>query len=63
MIADDAPIAVRESLRVARSGVDHEEAELRQMSRQARDYLVTTEDYAEGPRAFIEKRTLVRKSR
>lgn len=55
-IAANAPIAVRESLRVARRAADGDEAELRQMSRQARDCLVCTEDYREGPQAFIEKR-------
>lgn len=56
VIARNAPIAVRESLRIARQTDDHSEEELFQMSRQARNYLVTTEDYLEGPRAFVEKR-------
>lgn len=55
-IAVNAPLAVRESLGVMRAaeGLDDEEA-LR-LSGQAMGRLAKTEDYAEGPRAFIEKR-------
>jgi enoyl-CoA hydratase/carnithine racemase len=55
-IVRNAPIAVRESLRVARAAADLTEAELRELSRQGRDRIAATEDYKEGPRAFIEKR-------
>lgn len=55
-IAANAPIAVQQSLHIARIAMDYDEEELKRMSRQARDYLVTTDDYLEGPRAFIQKR-------
>jgi enoyl-CoA hydratase len=55
-IADNAPIAVRQSLRVARQANHLSESELRALSQAARDRVATTEDYQEGPRAFIEKR-------
>lgn len=55
-IAVNAPLAVRESLAVmkASEGIDDEEGF--QLSNQAMARLSKTEDYAEGPRAFIEKR-------
>ena len=55
-IAVNAPLAVRESLAVmkASEGIDDEQAF--QLSNQAMARLSKTEDYAEGPRAFIEKR-------
>jgi enoyl-CoA hydratase len=55
-ITRNAPIAVRESLRVARQAADLSEAELRALTKQARDRVAASEDYKEGPRAFIEKR-------
>jgi len=56
-IARNAPLAVRESLRVAReanNGLD--EAALRALTRSAFERVVASEDFKEGPRAFIEKR-------
>jgi enoyl-CoA hydratase len=55
-ITRNAPVAVRESLRIARQAADLDEAALRALSLQARTRVQTTEDYREGPRAFIEKR-------
>ncbi len=56
-IARNAPVAVRQSLRVAReanSGID--EAALRALTRDAFERVAASEDFKEGPRAFIEKR-------
>lgn len=55
-IASNAPIAVRESLRLARVALDHDETALRDMSRQAIARVKASEDFLEGPRAFNEKR-------
>lgn len=56
-IARNGPLAVRESLRVAReanNGLD--EAALRALTRAAMERVRASEDFKEGPRAFIEKR-------
>ncbi|HWK47944.1 MAG TPA: enoyl-CoA hydratase-related protein [Stellaceae bacterium] len=55
-ISGNAPIAVRESLTIARQAVDLTDVELRQLSRAARRRIMATADYREGPRAFIERR-------
>lgn len=55
-IAANAPVAVRESLKIARVSYDLPDAELRRLSEEAFRALMITEDFAEGPRAFIEKR-------
>lgn len=55
-ICENAPVAVRESLRIARQALDFTDAELRDMSGVASRTVAATEDYKEGPRAFIEKR-------
>ena len=55
-ITRNAPIAVRESLRIARQAFDLDEAGLRALSAQSRARIAATEDFREGPRAFIEKR-------
>jgi enoyl-CoA hydratase/carnithine racemase len=52
----NAPVAVRESLGVARQAYELTEAELWDVSAAAFDRLVATEDFNEGPRAFVEKR-------
>jgi 1,4-dihydroxy-2-naphthoyl-CoA synthase len=51
-----APVAVAESLKVARAAADHDDATLKQMSVKATERNSQTIDYQEGPRAFIEKR-------
>jgi enoyl-CoA hydratase/carnithine racemase len=52
----NAPIAVRESLGVARQAYDRGEAELWDISGAASNRVWATEDFQEGPRAFVEKR-------
>jgi enoyl-CoA hydratase len=55
-ITCNAPVAVRESLRIARQADDLDDEQLRALSTQSRARVAATEDYLEGPRAFIEKR-------
>lgn len=55
-IAANAPLAVRESLAVARLASDADEAALKAASAAARARIQSSEDYREGPRAFVEKR-------
>ena len=52
----NAPIAVRESLGVARQAYDRTEPELWEISTAASRLVTSTEDFQEGPRAFVEKR-------
>jgi len=52
----NAPVAVRESLAVARRAYDLMDVELRQLSDQVQARLERTEDLIEGARAFVEKR-------
>ena len=52
----NAPLAVRESLRIARQAADLDDATLMRLSVEAQERLSETEDYAEGPRAFLERR-------
>ena len=63
MVCENAPVAVRESLQVARRAAELEDAELRRLSEGARTRVMQTEDYREGPRAFIEKRPPVWRGR
>lgn len=51
-----APEAVRESLKLARAASDVSDDELWHRSFEANLALMDTEDYVEGPRAFIDKR-------
>ena len=55
-ICENAPVAVRESLGVARKAYDLDDAGLRELSGEASRRNAATDDYKEGPRAFIEKR-------
>ena len=55
-ITVNAPVAVRESLAVARRAQDGTDAQLRQASEEGQARNMQSEDYQEGPRAFIEKR-------
>jgi len=52
----NAPIAVRESLGVARIAYDQTESELWEICGAAGRRVRDTEDFQEGPRAFVEKR-------
>lgn len=55
-ICANAPLSVRESLKAARASHDrHEEHSMAEM-RKILDRLIHTEDFKEGPRAFVEKR-------
>lgn len=56
IIGANAPLAVRESLKVARQSFDYSEAELWKISNKARDIVFSSEDAREGPVAFLEKR-------
>jgi enoyl-CoA hydratase len=62
-ICRNAPIAVRESLKVARAAIDERDEVLRAMSMEAQDRIIATEDFQEGPRAFVEKRPAVWRGR
>ncbi len=55
-ICRNAPMAVRESLALARSAADLTETELRAAGELARERLYATDDFREGPRAFVERR-------
>jgi len=56
-ITANAPIAVRESMQIARRAFDMDDDELFALGLEAQKRIVTTQDFAEGPRAFIEKRS------
>jgi enoyl-CoA hydratase/carnithine racemase len=55
-ICNSAPLAVRESLAIAKRALDRSDAELSKLSLEAQDRLKMTEDFREGPLAFLEKR-------
>lgn len=55
-ITQAGPMAVRESLKLARAAYDASDDELWRRSFEANLALMDSEDYAEGPRAFVEKR-------
>lgn len=55
-ISQNAPISVRESLAIARGAYDSDEELLARQSEEAQSRVMLTEDFREGPRAFIEKR-------
>ncbi|MDB5425404.1 MAG: enoyl-CoA hydratase [Phenylobacterium sp.] len=55
-ISVNAPVSVRESLKVARLSGEATDAELRKLSGEATMRVMTTADAREGPRAFLEKR-------
>lgn len=55
-VNENAPVAVRESLGIARGAVDLTDHELNILSGQRQAITMQTLDFAEGPRAFLEKR-------
>ena len=55
-IAANAPLAVRESLAVSRRAFSESDEKLFELSAGALSSLSRTNDFQEGPRAFIEKR-------
>lgn len=55
-ICANAPIAVRESLQVTKQSLDLTDEQLRKLSEAAQERVMHTEDFQEGPKAFIEKR-------
>ena len=55
-IIENAPIAVRESLSIARQTFDLEDAALIQLTKEANMRIHHTADAKEGPLAFVEKR-------
>jgi enoyl-CoA hydratase len=63
LICKNAPLAVRESLRVMRESAMQDDATAFRRSSQAMMNLAQTEDFWEGPKAFIEKRPPVWKGK
>jgi enoyl-CoA hydratase/carnithine racemase len=55
-ISGNAPVAVRESLAIARRAFDLDEDTLARLSSEGQGRVMLTEDFREGPLAFIEKR-------
>ena len=55
-VVANAPVAVTESLALARMAADRTDTEMRRISRERMRVVMATEDAKEGPRAFIEKR-------
>ena len=55
-IAANAPAAVRESLAIARDALQQDDGALQRRCRDVLERLKTTQDFAEGARAFVERR-------
>ncbi|WP_221793948.1 crotonase/enoyl-CoA hydratase family protein [Aquisediminimonas sediminicola] len=55
-INDNAPLAVRESLAIARQAVAQDEAAMQQLSDVAIARVTQSDDFQEGVQAFVEKR-------
>ena len=62
-ISVNAPLSVRESLKLARQASEVGDAEMRRLSRMAARVVMTSEDAQEGPLAFLQKRSPVWKGR
>jgi enoyl-CoA hydratase/carnithine racemase len=56
-VTGSAPLAVRRSLAIAKQAFDSSEDELFRLGIEAVNELAATEDFKEGPRAFLEKRS------
>jgi len=63
LITANAPVAVREIRRIVRNSVHHDDREQFVAAREASRHVEQTDDYREGPRAFVEKRPPVWKGR
>ena len=63
LICQNAPLAVRESMRVMREMALADDATAFRRSNEAMMNLAQTEDFWEGPKAFIEKRPPVWKGK
>ena len=63
LITANAPLAVREIRRIVRNSVHHDDREQFVAAREASRRVEQTDDYREGPRAFVEKRPPVWKGR
>lgn len=55
-IAANAPLSVRESLKIARSAHETPEADSIRAMNATMEWLIKSDDFQEGPRAFVEKR-------
>ena len=55
-IAANAPLAVRQAMRLTRAAADIGDDELRAMQAEAVEIVRASPDAAEGARAFVEKR-------
>jgi enoyl-CoA hydratase/carnithine racemase len=55
-VAANAPVAVRESLKVARRALDYSDEELRMQSTAASEIVFASADAHEGAKAFLQKR-------
>jgi enoyl-CoA hydratase len=55
-VCENAPVAVRLSRKVVREGAIADDETAWRLTNEAMSKVVGTEDFAEGPRAFIEKR-------
>jgi enoyl-CoA hydratase len=62
-ICQNAPLAVRESAKVARRALEDDDDALWQMSYAGFARVAQSEDFREGPRAFLEKRAPVWKGK
>jgi len=63
LITANAPVAVREIRQIVRGAVHHDDREQFAAAREASRRVEQTDDYREGPRAFVEKRPPVWKGR
>ena len=63
LITANAPLAVREIRQIVRGAVHHDDREQFVAAREASRRVEQTEDYREGPRAYVEKRPPVWKAR
>jgi enoyl-CoA hydratase/carnithine racemase len=55
-VTANAPIAVRESLAISRVALDYDDPALMRLSADTQARIMQTDDFQEGPRAFVEKR-------